>query len=222
MKSYEQHSKEGPEAYHAFTIYRDMGVERSTAKVGQKLGKSKALMDRWSSKNQWVERVAAYDVDQDRVRQAAEQRGIANQQEITAQRILNEEANIGFARITDVVEWKDVPGIVDSDKLSDEAAATIESVEFGVTEKGTKFLKKINFHAKQPALTKLGETKKLWGTKEDPTTQNNFYAIMIEGIRSGELQAAMRRKGILDDTDKEQIGETKVIEAHPAEGVEKG
>jgi hypothetical protein len=101
------------------------------------------------------------------------------------------------------VTWKDVPGIIDSDKLSDEAAATIESIEFGVTEEGTKFVKKINFYNKQPALTKLGETKKLWGTKEDPAASNNFYAIFIEGIRSGELQEAMRKKGILIDEASE-------------------
>ncbi len=52
---------ESPEAYAAFRAYRDLGSERSTAKVARKLGKSKQLMDRWSSRHGWVARAAAFD-----------------------------------------------------------------------------------------------------------------------------------------------------------------
>ncbi len=52
---------ESAQALEAFVIYRDMGVERSTAKVAQRLGKSKTLMDRWSGWHRWVERAREHD-----------------------------------------------------------------------------------------------------------------------------------------------------------------
>ena len=55
---WERQKGETPQAFEAFSIYRDMGSSRSTAKVGRKLGKSKNLMDRWSSRWEWVEPVS--------------------------------------------------------------------------------------------------------------------------------------------------------------------
>lgn len=57
---------EGAQAFQAFAEYRDMGAERSLAKVAQKLGKSKALMERWSSRWHWGVRVDAWDDEMDR------------------------------------------------------------------------------------------------------------------------------------------------------------
>jgi len=48
-------------AFAAFAAYRDMGDERSLEAVAQKLSKSKTLMGRWSTKNNWTERAAQYD-----------------------------------------------------------------------------------------------------------------------------------------------------------------
>jgi hypothetical protein len=50
----------GP-AYEAFRAYLELGPERSLAKVGAKLGKSKALMDRWSARHDWADRAQAFD-----------------------------------------------------------------------------------------------------------------------------------------------------------------
>ena len=54
---------ETAKAYEAFKIYLDMGASRSTRKVAQKLGKSGALISRWSSENSWLERARRYDND---------------------------------------------------------------------------------------------------------------------------------------------------------------
>ncbi len=54
---------EGKRAYAAYLAYRDMGVQRSLAKVGRELGKSTALMERWSGRYGWVARADAYDAD---------------------------------------------------------------------------------------------------------------------------------------------------------------
>lgn len=63
---WERQPEETPKAYEAFAIYRDMGSDRSLAKVGEELGKSEALMERWSAKYDWVKRAAAWDDELDR------------------------------------------------------------------------------------------------------------------------------------------------------------
>lgn len=62
-KPWERQEGESVKAFEAFSVYLEMGEDRSLRAVGQKLGKSKALMERWSRTYQWVERVAAYDAD---------------------------------------------------------------------------------------------------------------------------------------------------------------
>lgn len=59
--AWEQLPDESAKAFQAFSLYLKMGVERSVAKVGQKLGKSRVLIERWSSVWQWGERVRRYD-----------------------------------------------------------------------------------------------------------------------------------------------------------------
>ena len=58
---FEQQPKESAKAFAAFQEYLNLGAQRSLAAVGQKLGKSKALVERWSAKFDWVERVNAYN-----------------------------------------------------------------------------------------------------------------------------------------------------------------
>ena len=62
-KPWERQEGESVKAFEAFTVYLEMGDERSLRAVGQRLGKSRALMERWSRTYQWVERVASYDAD---------------------------------------------------------------------------------------------------------------------------------------------------------------
>ena len=62
-KPWERQEGESIKAFEAFTVYLEMGDERSLRAVGQRLGKSRALMERWSRTYQWVERVASYDAD---------------------------------------------------------------------------------------------------------------------------------------------------------------
>lgn len=57
---FEQLPKEGAKPFAAFAIYLSLGPERSLALVGQKLGKSGGLMERWSRKFDWPARVQAH------------------------------------------------------------------------------------------------------------------------------------------------------------------
>jgi hypothetical protein len=58
--AFEQQPKESDKAFVAFSLYLSQGPERSLAKVAKKLGRSKVLMEKWSSKFDWPARVAAY------------------------------------------------------------------------------------------------------------------------------------------------------------------
>ena len=60
-KPWDRCKGETRKAYEAFLCYRDMGDSRRLVDVGEKLGKSEALMERWSFKWGWVDRVAAYE-----------------------------------------------------------------------------------------------------------------------------------------------------------------
>lgn len=70
---FEQQPRESDKAFAAFSLYLSMGVQRSLAAVGGKLGKSESLIERWSSKYDWQSRVQAYGSHLAKVeRQAAE------------------------------------------------------------------------------------------------------------------------------------------------------
>jgi hypothetical protein len=60
-------------SFAAFCIYRDMGAKRSLDKVSQEIyGKStgsQRYVEQWSTDNNWVNRVAAFDKYQDSLRQ---------------------------------------------------------------------------------------------------------------------------------------------------------
>lgn len=62
-KPWERQEGEGVKAFEAFSIYLDLGEERSIRAVAQKLAKSRQLISRWSATYNWVERVAAWDDD---------------------------------------------------------------------------------------------------------------------------------------------------------------
>ena len=68
IEPWEQQENETAPAFAAFVIYRDLGLGiRSVAKVGQQLGKSKTLIERWSSQWNWVNRCRVYDQELDRM-----------------------------------------------------------------------------------------------------------------------------------------------------------
>jgi hypothetical protein len=60
-KVYDRQVGESDKAFEAFTVYRDMGANRSHDAVAQKLSKSSTIISRWASQHGWRERVSAYD-----------------------------------------------------------------------------------------------------------------------------------------------------------------
>jgi hypothetical protein len=61
--------QEGPKAFDAFVCYRQMGLERSSRKVAQKLNKSLQLIHRWAQVHNWKRRAEDWDSFQDEVAQ---------------------------------------------------------------------------------------------------------------------------------------------------------
>jgi len=57
---FEQQPKESAKAFAAFSVYLGMGADRSLEGVRVKCGKSSRLIQRWSSRWKWAERVQAY------------------------------------------------------------------------------------------------------------------------------------------------------------------
>lgn len=65
---WEQQQAESAPAFEAFAVYRDAGPARSTRAAARQVGKNAKLISRWCKKWRWVERVRAWDQDQDRQR----------------------------------------------------------------------------------------------------------------------------------------------------------
>ena len=57
---FEQLPRESNKAFAAFRTYLEMGPQRSLVAVGRKLGKSGALLERWSRRFDWRGRVQAH------------------------------------------------------------------------------------------------------------------------------------------------------------------
>lgn len=109
---WERQPGETTKPFEAFVIYRDMGANRSLRKVAQKLNKSLTIVAEWSSKYDWVKRVAAWDAEQDRIARnelAAEMAATRKKQRKQAQRMqekgmeLLESISIGDAKLSEVV-----------------------------------------------------------------------------------------------------------------------
>lgn len=56
-KPFEQKPDETAKAFEAFTTYLNLGADRSLAEVARKLRKSEGLIQRWSRRHHWGERV---------------------------------------------------------------------------------------------------------------------------------------------------------------------
>lgn len=96
LKPWDRRDDETSPAWEAFCVYRDMGGKRSTGKTQQTLGKSKRMIDAWSSRHDWVERCRAFDrhMDAESVDAYKQQvKGIVKQQTELADKLLRHLAD---------------------------------------------------------------------------------------------------------------------------------
>jgi len=135
-QTYERLPRESSAAYEAFCAYRDKGASRSTAKVARQLGKSKSLIDRWSSRWSWGSRAAAYDGYLDSERRAA----AAQEARETAQRHAR-IARLAQERICERLETLDVEALP-LGSLGNwlEVACRVERIALGLDDKAAMML----------------------------------------------------------------------------------
>lgn len=112
MPSWERIPRESTTAFTAFTCYLEMGDRRSLSSVGRKLGKSKGLMERWSSKFSWVERASLFDRHMAEVRQNAREAAEASEARQWARRraeLREDEYQLGLKLIEKAKQMLGVP-----------------------------------------------------------------------------------------------------------------
>lgn len=68
---WERQVGESEQAYRAFALYRDMGDERSHAKLQTETGKNRRVIEKWSHRDHWIFRVKKYDEMVEEVRSIA-------------------------------------------------------------------------------------------------------------------------------------------------------
>lgn len=73
---------ESSKAFHAFSLYRDMGPTRSLQKVALELPKSLPLIKRWCARHDWVSRVRAFEDRNEMIRREA--REVAEREDAAA------------------------------------------------------------------------------------------------------------------------------------------
>jgi len=77
IKPWERQKNESSPAYEAFSLYQNMGAERSYAKVVEKLRKSETLINRWGSQWNWIERTRAWDNELTKVTELTSKKAVA-------------------------------------------------------------------------------------------------------------------------------------------------
>jgi hypothetical protein len=111
LRAWERQPGETSRSYEAFCTYRDLGTARSLANVGEVLGKSKALMERWSAAHSWVDRVEALEARDEMLRREAVEehlRAIAEDhasREVRIQEKLLEIRERAASQSAKILEW---------------------------------------------------------------------------------------------------------------------
>ena len=85
VQPWERQKGESVKQYHAFEVYRDMGHERTLAKVAEKLGRAIQTVGNMSSTRRWAARVDAWERHQSKLRLLAAESEVVKMAERHAQ-----------------------------------------------------------------------------------------------------------------------------------------
>jgi hypothetical protein len=89
MRIFDREPEESTKAFEAWTIYRDLGAQRSLQKTAELYYGSRSnvrQLQRWSSRFNWVERARASDVEREMLRRSAVEEYLTSQAEDHAER----------------------------------------------------------------------------------------------------------------------------------------
>ena len=170
------HRREGESgpAYEALRLYLDLGASRSLRAVGQKLGKSRALIDRWSSCWDWSERAASYDAFLYVQAEVAKEKALKSEAEKWARRQL-EAADQLFEKAQAMLEWPLAR------RVTKDGQTIIEPVRWGMRDAGT--LADTAIKLARLALGQATDVQKTVLTTED--AREKLAAVL--GVRPDEL-----------------------------------
>ena len=204
---WEQQSRETVKAYKAFSVYRDLGRERSvTAAYWKVTGRVNAEQaaggwQMWAAKNDWIARAIAYDAHQDHLRLATRDQAIvdvvresATEYEISQERTLRHAAYLAYSELTDVVSWDEERiSVTPSAELPAHVKAAIQEVSEIYDDKGRRRQLKVKMHAKSPSLDLLGQKFSLWGRSQAEEGKGGTYLQMLNVIMSGQADEIIER-----------------------------
>jgi len=72
IKPYFRKANEGPEAWAAFLIYRNLGSNRQYMQVAREVNKTPQQISKWALKHNWKQRVLIYDRENEAAQRRAE------------------------------------------------------------------------------------------------------------------------------------------------------
>jgi hypothetical protein len=75
-KPWERQPGESEKAFEAFSLYLNMGADRTITAVVKQLEKSRSLIDRWKARWEWSDRVREYDNDKERQARKEAEKGL--------------------------------------------------------------------------------------------------------------------------------------------------
>ncbi len=108
---------------------------------------------------------------------------------VTADRVITELARIAFSDLRKVATWgAEGLTLCDSEGITDDAAAAVESVSQTTTQAGGSI--RIKLHPKAPALRQLAEHT---GVLKDPTPLEMLLALLPAGLAE-QLRGALDRQ----------------------------
>ncbi len=84
---FERLPTESAQAFEAFALYRDAGVSRSTRAVARQCGKCASLIQRWSRRHRWQQRIQAFEEHLAVITRQAEERKLASMAGRWAERV---------------------------------------------------------------------------------------------------------------------------------------
>ena len=175
-------------AFTAFQTYLEMGPQRSLAAVAARLGKSKVLMERWSRRHTWLERIAAHGAFQAQIERTMIE-SLARDKAVEWHRIWEDQR---------IAEWQ---ARCDALRLAKKAIARWEANEnkCGTLEGSARLLELMHklgrsaagMPTESPQVTEEVSTtleiewevalKKVYGRNEAPEDAKVIEAVVVDG-----------------------------------------
>ena len=100
-----RNKKETPEAFEAFTVYLELGKERTAKKVAEVIGTSLSNVKKFQTRNNWVARAAAYDADRvkENFKEVREAKARQHKKAIEKFRVEQERRAHGMGELADLM-----------------------------------------------------------------------------------------------------------------------